>query len=177
MSLVFLPIAVAMLYLWEGWLAILLVGGFGLVCAVLLPVLYFRVFYIRANANGIEIRNQIGHRQFIPRDRIAAVSVGKTWNGGLSTSDYAFIVSPTGDQLGRFILATWNPEDFRRVANAVGLQLYGRPGRSLDQFHSAMALRHTALFYAKSMSAGFVIGCALPLLFVVAIGIVVLFRR
>jgi Protein of unknown function (DUF2510) len=176
LALVYVAIAFATLYLWAGWIAVVLIGGFGVACSLLQPWLYFKLFYIRADGNGIEIRNQLGHRQVIRRDRIAAITVGKAWGGSFRSSDFAFIVSPTGDRLGRFYLQSWDPKDFRRLANALGLQLYGRPGRPLDAFHSAGAVRHVALFYAKSLSAGVVIGCAVPVLFGVAVVVVLLHR-
>jgi len=169
-------ILLLIMYLYGGWLMVIALGGVGLLCVVLLPVLYFNVFYIRANSNGIEVRNQIGHRQFIPVERIAAITIGKAWAGGLTASDFAFIVSPKGERLGRFYLQNWAPEDFASVANAVGLRLYGRPGRMLDQFHSAKSAEHAARFYGGSL-AGVVLGCALPLLLALGLAIAVFVAR
>jgi len=72
-----------------------LLTGFALACGIVLPVLYFRVFYIRADQTGIEIRNQVGVRKRIPRDRIGLISVGRVWGGSMTTSDFVFIVSPS----------------------------------------------------------------------------------
>jgi hypothetical protein len=138
--------------------------GFALVCCIVLPVLYFRVFYIRADQTGIEIRNQVGVRKFIPRDRIGMISVGGAWSGSLTTSEFVFIVSPANEQLARFYLQNWETEDFRRVAQAVGLRLYGMPGRALDEMHSGRAVQRTAMFLGGSMLAGVAIGFALPVL-------------
>jgi hypothetical protein len=177
LSLVLLAIVILMMYLAGGWLMVVALGGLGVLCVVLLPLLYFNVFYISADADGIEVRNQIGHRQRIPRERIAAVTIGKAWAGSFTAPDFAFIVSPKGERLGRFYLQNWNPEDFGRVANALGLHLYGRPGRTLDQFHSAKALEHVARLYGGSLAVGLIIGCALPALVTLGFAVAFLLAR
>jgi hypothetical protein len=177
LSLVLLAILIVIMNAYGGWPMAVALGGVGLVSVVLLTLLYFNVFYIRADQNGIEVRNQVGHRQLIPRERIAAITIGKAWAGGLTTSNFAFIVSAKGERLGRFYLQNWNPEDFGRLANALGLHLYGGPGRTLDQFHSAESLEHAARFYGGSAVVGVVIGCALPLLLVLGIAIAVFVAR
>lgn len=169
-----LPIAVAALYLAGGWLLAVTVAAFGVACAVLLPVLYFNVFFIRGDAFGITVRNQLGVRRFIPRSRIAALTVGRAWDGSLSRPDFAFIVGPDGRRLGRFYLHNWYPDDFSRLANALGLHLYGRPGRALDQFHSARAGEQVARLYGASLATGLIIGCGLPVLGIAAFGVALL---
>jgi hypothetical protein len=79
LSLVLLAIVILMMYLAGGWLLVMALGTLGILCVVLLPVLYFKLFCIRADSAGIEVRNQIGHRHRIPRERIAAVTIGKAW--------------------------------------------------------------------------------------------------
>ncbi len=138
--------------------------GFALVCATVLPALYFRVFCIRADQTGIEIRNQVGVSKFIPRDRIGMISVGSAWGGSLTSSDFVFIVSPANEQLARFYLQYWETDDFRRLAHGVGLHLYGLPGRAIDEMHSGRAIQRTAMFLGGSMLAGVAIGFALPVL-------------
>ncbi len=138
--------------------------GFALICGTLLPALYFRVFYIRADQTGVEIRNQVGIRKFIPRARIGMVSVGNVWGGSFTTSDFVYIVSPANEQLARFYLQNWEIADFRRLAGAVGLHLYGAPGRALDELHSGRAVQRTATFLGGAMVAGLAIGFALPVL-------------
>jgi hypothetical protein len=128
-------------------------------------VLYFRLFYIRADTTGIEVRNQFGIRKFIPRERIASIAVGKAWDGALGMADFAFIVSPRGGRLGRFALQSWNADAFRLVAGALGLHLYGRPSRRLDEFHSARPVEYAARYFAGSFGVGILVGCGLPLLF------------
>jgi hypothetical protein len=177
LSLVLLAIVILMMYLAGGWLLVMALGTLGILCVVLLPVLYFKLFCIRADSAGIEVRNQIGHRHRIPRERIAAVTIGKAWAGGFTPSNFAFIVSPKGERLGRFYLQNWDPKDFGRIASALGLHLYGRPGRTLDQFHSAKALEYVARFYGGSLVTGAVIGCALPVLLILVLAIAVLLAR
>lgn len=177
LSALLAPICFLMFYPVGGWLGVEILAGFAILCAVVFPVLYFNVMRIEADAPGILIRNQVGFRRFVPRTKIAIVSVGKAWTGGLRTANYAFIVSPTGHQLGRFLLDNWNPDDFHRLANAIGLALYGRPGRSLDEFHSGKTVERTARFYAGSMVVGTIIGLALPLILLVVIVVAVLFNR
>ena len=148
-----------------GWI----LTGFALVSGAVLPFLYFRLFYIRADQTGVEIRNQLGVRKFIPRARIGMVSVGKVWGGSFTTSDFVYIVSPANEQLARFYLQNWEIADIRRLAEAVGLHLYGAPGRSLDELHSGKAVQRSAMFLGGSMVAGLAIGCALPVLLGLAV--------
>jgi hypothetical protein len=176
-SLGLLAVGVLIMYLYGGWFMVVALGGFGLLCVLILPLLYFNVFYIRADAEGIEVRNQIGHRRLIPRDRITAVTVGKTWGGSFTAVNFAFIVSPRGEPLGRFYLQNWDPKDFTRLANALGLHLYGRPGRTLDRFHSAKAVEHVARFYAGSVAAGLILGCSLPFLLILGFAVYVFLTR
>lgn len=160
--LAFIPV-----WVWGAPGAIL--TGFALVTGAVLPFLYFRVFYIRADQTGIEIRNQVGVRKFIPRARIGMVSVGKVWGGSFTTSEFVYIVSPANEQLARFYLQNWEIADFRRLAGAVGLHLYGAPGRALDELHSGRAVERSAMFLGGSIVAGLVIGFALPVLLGLAI--------
>ena len=155
-----------------------LLTGFALACGTVLPVLYFRVFYIRADQAGIEIRNQIGVRKLIPRDRIGLISAGRVWGGGSMTStDFVFIVSPANEQLARFYLEYWEADDFRRVAQAIGLRLYGMPGRAIDEMHSGRAVQRTAMFLGGSMLAGAAIGFALPVLLGFALLVALILSR
>lgn len=160
---VFIPFAVVGLYEAGGWLMVIALGVFGAFSVVVLPLLYFNLMQISADARGLSIRNQLGFRRFVPRERIGAVAIGKAWSGGLRSADYAFITSPGADQLGRFFLDLWDPADFRRIAGALGLDLYGRPGRSLDAFHSGRNTERLAGFYAGTWITGAVVGCALPI--------------
>jgi hypothetical protein len=151
--------------------------GFALACAIVLPALYFRVFYIRADQTGIEIRNQFGVRKVLRRERIGMISVGSVWGGSLTTSDFVFIVSPANEQLARFYLQYWETSDFRRLAQAVGLHLYGLPGRALDEMHSGRAVERTAMFFGGSMLAGLAIGLALPALIGLALFVALILSR
>jgi hypothetical protein len=166
-------IGVPFLYQAGGWLLVELVGGFGLFCLLALPVLYFRLFYIRADTTGIEVRNQFGVRKLIPRERIASIAVGTAFDGALSTADFVFIVSSRGGRLGRFNLQSWNADDFRLLAGALGLHLYGRPNRRLDEFHSAKPVEYAARYFAGSLVVGILFGCGLLLLFVVALAVAI----
>ena len=150
-----------------------LIGGVALVSLLVLPVLYLKLFYIRADMTGIEVRNQLGVRRLIPRERIASISIGKAWDGALSTADFAYIVSPAGGRLGRFILQSWNADDFRLLASALGLHLYGRPNRRLDEFHSARPVEYAARYFAGSLVVGILFGCGLLLLFLVALAVAI----
>jgi uncharacterized protein DUF2510 len=172
-----MPVCALLAYAGGGFLMVEALGAFGVLCLILLPFLYFRIVYIKVLPDGLEIRNQFGVRRLIPRAQIAAVSVGKAWDGGLTRPDFAFVVSPSGGRLARFYLQNWDPSDFRRVANGLGLQLYGRPGRALDDFHSAQSLKHVGRFYLGSWIAGTALGCALPLIFVLALVAAVLMSR
>ncbi|HYR48289.1 MAG TPA: hypothetical protein VER07_05840 [Candidatus Polarisedimenticolia bacterium] len=138
--------------------------GFALACGVVLPVVYFKVFYVRADQTGIHIRNQVGVRKFIPRDRSGMISVGSAWAGGLTTSDFVFIVSPANEQLARFYPQNWETDDFRRLAHAVGLRVYGMPGRALDEMHSGRAVQRAAMLLGGSMVAGAAVGFVVPVL-------------
>jgi len=151
--------------------------GFGLVCLTVLPFLYFRVFYMRADQTGIEIRNQVGVRKFIPRGRIGMISVGSAWGGSMTTSDFVFIVSSANEQLARFVLQNWETDDFRRLADAVGLRLYGMPGRALDEMHSGRAVQRTAMFLGGSMLAGAAVGFVVPVLIVLALFVALILSR
>jgi len=151
--------------------------GFALACGVVLPVLYFRVFYIRADQTGIHIRNQVGVRKFIPRDRIGMISVGSAWGGGLTSSDFVFILSPANEQLARFYLQNWETDDFRRLALAVGLRLYGMPGRALDEMHSGKAVQRAAMLLGGSMLAGAAVGFVVPVLIGLALLVVLILHR
>jgi len=151
--------------------------GFALACGVVLPVLYFRVFYIRADQTGIHIRNQVGVRKFIPRDRIGMISVGSAWGGGLTSSDFVFILSPANEQLARFYLQNWETDDFRRLALAVGLRLYGMPGRALDEMHSGKAVQRAAMLLGGSMVAGAAVGFVVPVLIGLALLVVLILHR
>lgn len=151
--------------------------GFALACGIVLPVLYFRVFYIRADQTGIEIRNQVGVRKFIPHDRIGMISVGRVWGGSMTTADFVFIVSPANEQLARFYLQNWEISDFRGLAHAVGLHVYGMPGRALDEMHSGRAVQRTAMFLGGWMLAGVLIGFALPVLIGLAVFAVLILGR
>lgn len=162
-----------------GWLIGAALTAFGVLCALLLPWLYFNVMLIAADGRGLTIRNQLGFKRFVPREQIAAVSVGKAWSGGLRSADYAFIVSPSGGQLGRFLLDLWDPADFGRLAHALGLEVYGIPGRRLDEQHSGRNTERIARYYAASVVTGAVLGCALiviPIL-VVVVAILLLSHR
>ena len=161
------PFLLAPIAVW-GWPGAILTG-FAIVCLAVLQLLYFKLFYIRGDASGIEIRNQLGIRKFIPRDRIGMISVGKVWAGGLTTSDFVFVVSPAAEQLAKSYLLYWDIEDVRRLAHSVGLHLYGMPGRPLDELHSGRAVQRTAMYLGGGMLAGLVIGLVLPVL----IGLVV----
>lgn len=165
----FIPFAVVALYEAGGWLMVTAFGVFGAFSVFVLPLLYFNLMQISADARGVRIRNQLGFRRFVPRERIGAVAIGKAWSGGLRSADYAFITSPAAEQLGRFFLDLWDPADFGRIAGALGLALYGRPGRRLDWFHSGRNTERLARFYMRSWVAGAVVGCALPLVLLVAI--------
>lgn len=157
-----------------GWLLAAALTAFGVLCVVFLPLLYFNVMLIAADGSGLTIRNQLGFKRFVPREQIAAVSVGKAWSGGLRSADYAFIVSASGGQLGRFFLDLWDPADFGRLAHALGLELYGRPGRRLDQQHSGRNDERIARFYTGSTITGALLGCALVIIPIVAIVVAVL---
>jgi len=174
LSALLIPVALLILYLDAGWPAVAAMAAFGLLCATVLPVLYFTVMTIHADERGIEIRNQVGFRRFVPRERIAAISVGRSWTGGLRTADYAFIVSGETKQLGRFLLYNWNPEDFRLLAAALGLTLYGRPGRRLDEVHSGRNVERTARYLAGSAVTGVLIAAALTVGGLVVVAIVIL---
>ena len=113
----------------------------------------------------------------MPRERIGMVTVGKAWDGGLTRPDFAFILSPSGERLGRFYLQNWQPADFARLAHALGLHLYGRPGRALDEFHSGYAIKHTARFLGGSIALGAILGCAFPVMFVIALAAAVALAR
>jgi len=151
--------------------------GFALACGIVLPVLYFRVFYIRADQTGIEIRNQVGVRKLIPRNRIGMISVGSVWAGSLTSHDFVFIVSPANEQLARFYLQNWETDDFRRLAHGVGLHLYGMPGRAVDELHSGRAVQRTATFLGGWMLAGVAIGFALPVLLGLALFVALILAR
>lgn len=146
-----------------GWPGAILTA-FALISIAVLRILYFRLFYMRGDQTGIEIRNQVGIRKFIPRDRIGLISVGNVWGGSLTTNDFLFIVSPAAEQLARSYLQNWDVEDVRKLAHSVGLHLYGRPGRPLDELHSGRAVQRTAMHLSGSMAAGLVIGLVLPVL-------------
>jgi hypothetical protein len=173
LSIALLPIPVLFLYQAGQWLLVELVVGVGLLCLLVLPLLYFRLFYIRADSTGIEVRNQFGVRKFIPKERIASIALGKAWDGALSTADFVFIVSPRGGRLGRFALQNWIADDFRLVAGALGLHLYGRPNRRLDKFHSAKTVEYAARYYAGSLAVGILFGCGLLFLFLAALAIAI----
>jgi hypothetical protein len=176
LSALLIPTALLVLYLDAGWLEATAIAVFALLCASVLPVLYFNVMSIHADERGIEITNQVGFRRFVPRQRIAAISVGRSWTGGVRTADYAFIVSPEAGQLGRFLLYNWDPEDFRRLAAAIGLTLYGRPGRRLDEAHSGRNVERTARYLAGSAVAGFLIAGALTVGGFVVVAILIFAR-
>jgi hypothetical protein len=169
-------VVVVMLGAGQG-LLLELIGSVALVWILVLPILYFKLFYIRADMTGIEVRNQLGVRRLIPRERIASISIGKAWDGALSTADFAYIVSPAGGRLGRFILQSWKPDDFRLVANALGLQLYGRPNRHLDEFHSAKPVEYAVRYYGASAIVGILVGCALTILLIAGVAVALLLAR
>ena len=172
-----LAFAAALGYFADQALLVEVLGAFGLICLVVLPPVYFKVFYIRADQNGVEIRNQVGLRRFVPRERIGMVTVGKAWDAGLSRPEFAFILSPSGERLGRFFLQNWQPEDFARLASALGLHLYGRPGRVLDELHSGCAIKHGVRLLGGSLALGAILGCAFPIVFVIAIAVAVAMAR
>ena len=174
---VVLAFVAALGYFADQLLVMEVLAGLGLVCLLVLPLLYFKVFYIHADQNGVEIRNQVGFPRFVPRERIGMVTVGKAWDGGLRRPDFAFILSPTGERLGRFYLMNWQPEDFVRLAHALGLHLYGRPGRALDEFHSGYAIKHVARLLGGSVALGTILGCGFPVVFAIAIAVAVALAR
>ena len=157
-SAVAIPAALLIVYLDGGWLFAGALAAFAVLCLTVLPILYFNLVSIHADARGVEIRNQFGFRRFVPNERIAEISLGRSWTGGLQSADYAFIVSHNLGQLGRFLLYNWDPEDFRRLAAALGLTLYGRPGRRLDERHSGKNVERTARYLAGSMVTGVLVG-------------------
>lgn len=73
-------------------------------------------------------------------------------------------------------LLNWNPEDFRKLAAALGLHLYGLPKRSLDSFHSGRSEERGVRLLAGSAVAGMVIRIAFPLLFLVAVLVALLLK-
>ncbi len=105
------------------------------------------------------------------------ISVGSTWGGSLTTSDFVFIVSPANEQLARFYVEYWDTDDFRRVEHAVGLHLYGMPGRAVDEMHSGRAVQRTAMFLGGSVLVGAAIGCAMPVLIVLSLLVALILAR
>jgi Protein of unknown function (DUF2510) len=161
-TLVALALLALLAFEWGGWLAVVALIALLVWCWAVLMPLYFKLTYIRAGSEGIEMRNLLGIRRTVPRDRIASVAVGKAWMGGLRIPDLAFIVSPSGGRIARMTFMYWELDDLRRLANAVGLPLYGRPGRTLDKFHSAKAVERIAQVYGISLVAGIVTGIVVP---------------
>lgn len=125
--------------------------------------MHLKLSYLRAGPEGLEFRNLLGIRRSVPRDRIASVAVGKAWAGGLRVPAFAFIVSPSGGRMARLNLVFWELEDLGRVARALSLPLYGRPGRRLDKFHSARRAELAVRIFVSSLVSSIVIGIAPPI--------------
>lgn len=164
-----LPLVLAPPAVLWGWRLVLGVAASLLAYLGVFLILYFKLFQLRASREGLVIRNSIGIRRSIPLDRIAAVTVGRAWAGGLSAPDQVFVVSPNGGRLARFYLQNWVLDDMREVAAALGFHLYGSPGRRLNDFYSGHSAERAARVLAGSALAGAAAGCLVPLVVVVVI--------
>ncbi len=171
-----IPVIGLWLYVGIGPLMVWAYGALLLLGVVMVP-LYFRLVYISTGPDGLKTRNQVGVVKRVAREDIAAVAVGKVWNGGLTTVDQFIFVSAGGGTAARFYLQNWELDDVKRLAAGLGLPVYGRPGRPLDEYHSGRAARRAATVLGVSALAG----CALPFvllaIFGVAVAVAVLVRH